>query len=137
MPPTHGEVAVLYSLVQCIDAQIKSGMKDNYQGGGHAPRACCSLYFAGKMLHIPFFPVVEEDVLDGTLAANYKAIVLAGINYLDPKVIAALEDYIAGGGTVLITDDCQVQDPRRAQSSASAADESGCGAREDLGGWES
>ena len=34
MRPNRGEVAVLYSLSQCVDAQIKSGMKDNYLGGG-------------------------------------------------------------------------------------------------------
>ena len=109
MPVTRGEVALLYSLSQSIDAQIKSGMEDNYEGGGHTRGYLLSAYLAGKMIHIPFDPVVEEDVLDGTLDAHHKAIVLAGINYLDAKVIAALESYAARGGAVLLTDDCQVQ----------------------------
>ena len=42
--PTHGEVAVLYPLSQCLDAQIRSGMKDNYLGRriDAWPAACAS-----------------------------------------------------------------------------------------------
>lgn len=109
MPVTRGEVALLYSLSQSIDAQIKSGMKDNYEGGGHTRGYLVSAYLAGKMIHIPFDPIVEEDILDGTVDALHKAIVLSGINYLDPKVVKALEGYAARGGAVLLTDDCQVQ----------------------------
>lgn len=109
MPVTRGDVALLYSLSQSIDAQIKSGMKDNYEGGGHTRGYLLSAYLAGKMIHIPFDPIVEEDILDGTVDAHHKAIVLSGINYLDPKVVTALEGYAARGGAVLLTDDCQVK----------------------------
>src|SRR5439155_23637339 len=51
---------------------------------------------------------VEEDVLDGTLAAHHKAVVLAGIQSLEPKVVAALEAYAAAGGSVIVSDDCTV-----------------------------
>ena len=101
MDATRGEVAVLYPLSQCLDAEIKSGMKDNYLGGGLTRGRLLSLYFAGKMIRIPLTPVVEEDVLDGSVAADYKAIVLTNVNYLDPKVVAVLEDYAAKGGLVL------------------------------------
>ena len=111
MPVTRGQVAMLYSLDQCIDAQVKSGMKDFYEGGGLTRGKLLQLYVAGKMLHTSFFPVVEEDILDGTLAANHRAVVITGINYLDAKVISALQGYIAGGGAVIVTDDCQVQIP--------------------------
>src|SRR5262249_23691641 len=56
-----------------------------------------------------FLTVVEEDILDGTLAADHKAIVLTSIDYLDPKVIAALEEFAQGGGKVLLTGDSTVQ----------------------------
>ena len=66
MRPSRGDVAVLYSLSQCLDAEIKSGMKDNYLGGGLTRGRLLTVYFASKMIHIPFTPVVEEDVLDGS-----------------------------------------------------------------------
>jgi hypothetical protein len=109
MRPSRGEVALLYPLSQCLDAQIKSGMKDNYLGGGLTRGRLLTVYFASKMIHVPFTPVVEEDVLDGSLAAKYKAVVLTNVEYLDPKVVAVLEDYAAGGGRVLLTDDCGTQ----------------------------
>ncbi len=57
MRPSRGEVAVLYSLSQCIDAQIKSGMKDNYMGGGLTRGRLLTVYFASKMIHCPLHPV--------------------------------------------------------------------------------
>ena len=61
------------------------------------------------MLHVPLDPVVDQDILDGTVAANHKAILLVGIDYLGANIVSALEDYIANGGTVLLSDDCKVQ----------------------------
>ncbi len=110
-PVTRGQVAMLYSLDQCLDAQIKSGMADNYEGGSHNRATLLQIYTAGKMMHTSFFPIVEEDILDGTLAAHHKAVILTGINFLEPRVITALQGYIAAGGTVIITDDCQVKIP--------------------------
>ncbi len=109
MRPNCGEVALLHSLSQCLDAQIQSGMKDHSEGGGETRGRLLTVYMASKMIHVPFTPVVEEDVLDGSLAGNYKAIVLTNNNYLDPRVVAVLEDYAAGGGLVLMTDDCRTQ----------------------------
>ena len=83
--------------------------KAAYEGGGHTRVKLEDVYLAGKMLHIGIFPLVEEDVIDGTLAANHKAIILPGVNFLEPRVIAALEAFAASGGAVLLTDDCQVQ----------------------------
>jgi hypothetical protein len=108
MPPTRPEVAILYSLSQCLDAQSKD-MKDNYTGGKHGREKTLLPYIAGKMTHVTLFPIVEEDVVDGTLAAHHKAVLLPGINYLEPKVIAALESYIEGGGHVLVSDESQVK----------------------------
>src|SRR3954447_23867568 len=65
-------------------------------------------YLAGKLLQQQFLAVVEEDILDGTLATDYKAVVLTSLDYLDPEVIAALEDFARNGGLVLMTGDCTV-----------------------------
>src|SRR5208282_3092690 len=66
-------------------------------------------YMAGKALQRHFMPVVDEDVVDGTLAAQHKAIVLTSVDYLDPKVIAGLEAFAAAGGLVMHTADCTVK----------------------------
>ncbi len=80
-----------------------------YGGGDHVRAKMLAAYLAGKMVHTPLWPIVEEDVLDGSLAANHKAVLVAGINYLDPKVVTALEAYAAGGGTVLLSDDSRIK----------------------------
>ena len=67
------------------------------------------LYLAGKMIQNPFFTVVDEDVVDGTLAANHKAVVIGGVDYLAPDVITGLEAFIAHGGQVLLSADCTVK----------------------------
>ncbi len=108
MSITRPPVAVLYSLSQNLSAQVKD-MKDAYEGGHHARRKTFFVYLAAKLIHQPLFPIVEEDVLDGTLAAHHKAVVLPGVNHLPPKVITALEEYVQGGGTVLVSDDSQVK----------------------------
>ena len=115
MPVTRPEVALLYSLSQALAAECRSMKEPNsqnvaaYEGGGHTRNKTLMAYFAGQLLHVPFQPIVEEDVLDGTLAAHHKAVFLPGVNYLDPKVVAVLEAYAASGGAVLVSDDSQVQ----------------------------
>ncbi|MFA4030400.1 MAG: hypothetical protein GDYSWBUE_002172 [Candidatus Fervidibacterota bacterium] len=106
MPVTRPKVAVLYSMSQNLFAQAHD-MQDNYDGGGQRWRIYM-LYLASKLAHLPIQPVVEEDVLDGTLALHHKAVILTGVNYLDPKVIAALEQFANSGGIIILTDDCKV-----------------------------
>jgi hypothetical protein len=108
MPVSRPEVAVLYSISQDLGAQVRD-MSDNYLGGRHAREKTFLLYLAGKVAQIPLFPIVEEDITDGTLAAHHKAVVLAGVHYLDSIVIQALEDFGARGGTVVLSDDSRVQ----------------------------
>jgi hypothetical protein len=107
MPPTRPPVAVLYSMSQNLHAQALD-RSDNYEGAGHVRERVYLVYLAGLRLHTPIMPIVEEDVLDGTLAAHHRAVVLAGIQSLDPKVVSALEAYAAGGGSVIVSDDCTV-----------------------------
>jgi hypothetical protein len=107
MPPTRPPVAVLYSMSQNLHAQALD-RNDNYEGAGHVRERVYLVYLAGLRLHTPIMPIVEEDVLDGTLAAHHKAVVLAGIQSLDPKVLSALEAYAAAGGSVIVSDDCTV-----------------------------
>jgi hypothetical protein len=107
MPVTKPPVAMLYSLSQAIHTQTKD-MQANY---AHAMPQGINLpltYLAGKLMQQQFLPVVEEDVLDGTLAGDYRAVVLTSLDYLDPQVVAALEDFAGRGGLVLLTGDCTV-----------------------------
>src|SRR5262249_17802747 len=101
-------VAMLYSMSENVAEQTK----DRDQNYAHANKHGTHLpftYLAGKLLQQQFLAVVEEDVVDGTLAAHHKAIILTSIDNLDPKVIAALEDFAANGGLVLTTSDCGVK----------------------------
>ena len=67
-----------------------------------------TVYLATKLLQYPIQAVVEEDILDGSLAANHKAVIVTGVVHLDRPVIDGLENFIKNGGTVLETADCTV-----------------------------
>lgn len=108
-PATRSQLGMLWSISQCIAAQTKD-MTDNYTGGGHT-RALCYVWLAGHLLRTPVTPIVEEDVLDGTLAGTCKALVVARVDYLEPRVVAALESWIKTGGAVFLTADCTVNIP--------------------------
>ena len=108
MPVTKPPVAMLYSLSQAIHTQTKDRTA-NYAHAMPQGKNLPLTYLAGRLIQQPFLPVVDEDVLDGTLAADHRAVVLTSIDYLDPMVVAALERFAAGGGRVLLTGDCTVQ----------------------------
>ena len=117
MPPDRGEVAVLHSLSQMLHAQVRD-MQDpqtigrsGYEGGGHSRWKSWMAWLAGRLINVPLFPVVEEDILDGTLAAHHRVLVIPGVDYLEPRVVTALERYIAAGGAVLVSDDSAVKIP--------------------------
>src|SRR5262249_33658110 len=59
--------------------------------------------------HQQFLTVLDEDILDGTLASDHKAVVLTSIDHLDPNVVKALEDFAAHCGVVVLTGDSTVQ----------------------------
>src|SRR5579864_31524 len=107
MPPTRPPVAMLYSLSQAIHTKTLD-RSQNYAHsmpqGEHLPLT----YLAGKLIQQQFSAVVDEDILDGTLAANHKAVILTSIDFLDPQVISALEQFIQAGGKVLLTGDSSV-----------------------------
>lgn len=105
---TRPPVAVLYSMSQNLHAQIQN-MSDNYEGGGHGRDRVFLVYLAGLRMQTPIQPIVEEDILDGTLSTGYRAVILTGIQSLDPKVISALEAYAEKGGTVIVGDECALQ----------------------------
>lgn len=107
LPVRKNRIAVLFSLSQCLHAQTKN-RDDNY---AHALPHGANLpltYVALKLIQQPFTAVVDEDILDGTLANEHRVLVLTSLDYLDPKVVKALEDFIQGGGVVLLTGDSAV-----------------------------
>lgn len=69
------------------------------------------LYVATRLTQYPVNFVLDEDVVDGTMAAEHKAIIVSGITYLDPAVIDGLADFVARGGTVITTADTTVNIP--------------------------
>ena len=107
MPPTRPPVALLYSLSQFIHAQTLD-RKVCYAHETEHGRNVVFTYLAGKLLQQQFMPVLDEDVLDGTLAAEHRAVILTSIDYLDPEVVRALEQFASKGGLVLLTADSTV-----------------------------
>jgi len=91
---------MLYSISNQLYCQARD-MTDNYDGGPHK-WALLMLYYASRRGQMPLEPVMDEDVLDGTLGAHFKALVVAGVTHIEPKVVAALEKYIAEGGAVFV-----------------------------------
>ncbi len=69
------------------------------------------LYVATRLTQYPVSFVLDEDILDGTISAEHKAVVIAGVNYLDPAVITGLTDFTAKGGVVLTTSDTTISIP--------------------------
>jgi hypothetical protein len=108
MPPTRPPVAMLYSLSQEIHTQTLDRSL-NYAHETRHGRNLMFTYLAGKLIQQPFLPVLDEDVRDGTLAANHKAVILTSLDYLDPEVIVGLEEFVGQGGLVLMTGDCTVK----------------------------
>ncbi|HUT01508.1 MAG TPA: hypothetical protein VM031_03575, partial [Phycisphaerae bacterium] len=79
MPVTRPPVAMLYSLSHIVHAQTLDRTL-NYAHADDHVRALGFTYLAGKMIQQQFLAVVDEDVVDGTLAANHKAVILASID---------------------------------------------------------
>ena len=107
MPVTRPPVAMLYSLSDVIAAQA-ADRSLNYAHAMPQGERLPFTYLAGKLIQRQFLPIVDEDVVDGTLATHHKAVILTAIRHLDPAVTAALEDFAARGGLVLLTGDCTV-----------------------------
>jgi hypothetical protein len=108
LPVTRPPVALLYSLSQFMHTQTLDRTMNYAHATIHGQKVAFT-YLAGKLLQHQFMPVLDEDVRDGTLAANHRAIILTSLDYLDPEVIAGLEAFVKQGGLVLTTADCKVQ----------------------------
>jgi len=99
---TRQDVTMLYS---------KSNIYYNHVGRTRQNGAMGEVYLATRLLQYPMNAIVEEDVLDGTLADSHKAVIITGVEYLDPAVIDALADFAKGGGVVIVSDDAKVTIP--------------------------
>ena len=107
MPVTKPEVAVLYSISHALH-NLNADKMDVYHGDGQYHKLLY-VYMATKQLQVPTFPVVEEDILDGTFARDHRVLLIASANYLPEAIIAALERFIVQGGQVLISEDSRVR----------------------------
>ncbi|MBI2190539.1 MAG: hypothetical protein HYU36_00975 [Planctomycetes bacterium] len=102
LPPAKPAVGVLYSLSYLIHHQIQD-MSLGYAHSTPHWQGLLFTYLAGKLTQQPLQPLLEEDILDGTLADDHRALVLAGLDYLDPQVLEAIQRFAARGGLVLTT----------------------------------
>ena len=94
---THHPLAMLYS------------KSNNYYNMGHTQLdSFVYFYMASKMTQYPMNVVLDEDVIDGSLAADHKAVIVSAVTYLDPAVLAGLEAFAAAGGVVITTTDTTV-----------------------------
>jgi len=93
------------------DVAILFSKSDIYYNKDIRPTAIRWTYLASKLTQYPVTVVLEEDVLDGTVAASHKAVIVVGVTYLDPGVIDALADFAKNGGLVLVGDEVPVVIP--------------------------
>lgn len=107
-PVTPQPVTVLYSLSTLIRHQT-GDMKANYAHAMPHGATQMGVMLAGYLNQQHLQTIVEEDILDGTLAANHKAVVLTAVTHLESAVIKQLEDFAAAGGLVLTTSDTTVK----------------------------
>ena len=107
MPPARNEVGVLVPLSQALYSDIAEAPKTLrwYGADGSTNVKPMLVFYASKMTHIPIDFLLEEDVLDGSLARQYQAVILPGATNVDARVVRALEAYIAGGGHLYLTDE--------------------------------
>ncbi len=78
LPRECAPVAVLYAFSARVDYLLQHLEQEAMTRDRHLD-AINNLYLAGQLIHYPLCPVVEEDVLDGSLAAQHKAVILAGL----------------------------------------------------------
>jgi len=97
---TRQDVAVLYSK---SDSYFHMEVRQ--------PAYLTLVYMATKLLQQPINVVVEEDILDGTVAESHKVIIVAGVEYLAPAVVDALADFAKNGGKVIVGDESKVNIP--------------------------
>ncbi len=108
MPAPRPPVAVLYSISHLLDAQTKK-MSVYYSHQDPHGTALNNVLNAGILDQQRIITIADEDIIDGTAAQYHKVIILPAINYLDPKVIKGLQDFMAGGGKVYLTGECGLQ----------------------------
>ncbi len=109
MPAPRTQVAELYSISHLLDAQTKNITTVLYSHQDPHGIALNDVMNAGILDQQRISVITDEDIIDGTAAQYHKVIILPAINYLDPKVVKGLGDFIAGGGKVYLTGDCKVK----------------------------
>lgn len=92
-------IAVFYSRDQYF-VEIAKNLKNLMQGRDYATRLV-GAWIMANAAQCPAVRVVEEDLLNG-IPKEHRVIVAPGLTYARPEIRAALERYVAGGGTLLI-----------------------------------
>jgi len=89
----------------------KSNVFYGHLAGSRQHEVMGTMYTATKLLQTPISVILDEDILDGGLAAGHKAVIVTGVDYLDPAVVDALADFAKFGGVVIVSDDVKVDIP--------------------------
>lgn len=67
----------------------------NYGNATPQFRAVEITFLASNRLQHPFLPIVDLNMLNGTLAAHHRAVIVCGVRHLDPAVVTASEQCLA------------------------------------------
>lgn len=110
LPVTRPPVAMLFSLSHNLHRQAQDRSFNYAHADDHLANVCFT-YLAGKLQQQQFMTVLDEDVIDGTLAASHRVLIVASVDHLDPEVLAGLDAFSKAGGVILATSDCQVRIP--------------------------
>jgi hypothetical protein len=65
-------------------------------------------YLALKAIQSPFDFILDEDLVDGTVAADKKVVVMMSVDYVSEPVRHALSAFIEQGGMVLLSPDSEL-----------------------------
>ena len=108
MPVTRGPVGILYSISALMNANLKDRGKFYAHTDKHGEFIHIA-YIATKLMQVNSQFILDEDIVDDTLLGGYRAVIVSGVDYLAPAVIAGLERFAASGGQVILTSDCAVK----------------------------
>ncbi|HZK79786.1 MAG TPA: hypothetical protein VFC46_01940, partial [Humisphaera sp.] len=110
MPVTRPRVAVLWPLSDALHDEMRNIKQIGAERRGHGRfDQLLYVYMGSKLIQTPIWPVVEEDIADGTLAAHHDVLMLVGIDYLNADILSAIDAFTAGGGKVLLSDDSAIK----------------------------
>ena len=100
-------VAIFFSREEMIHA-IAADQKESTSSGHQYVGRLNSAWLTAMAAHYPAVQVIEEDALTGAIAAH-RVVIAPHLTHCPQPVLAALERYVAQGGTLLLDKNSTVQ----------------------------